>query len=324
MDWKETSHYSDLPKEIQKDVKTERKWALEGMVPMAAESGQELYPNWFHQGKIRYYGRKEVRAGTKEELDAVLEPEKARKRELAKARREKKQQEEKEEWDRMREAVWKADRERREAREKYMELCQHIGAAALQDGSEPTRRIVIDRETTGLDAAWDEILQLSIIDADTGEKIFDEYFKPFFIKDWPEAQAVNHISPEMVADKPYFAEKVVEIQQIIAAAHTVIGYNVVGYDRDFLEAKGISFKSVERYIDVMLDYAVVYGEYSDYFQDFKWQKLSACAADLGYDWGEGAAHNSLDDCYATLFCYKKLQEDEYQKKYEENMRALQG
>ena len=242
MEWKEKSYYSDLSKEVQVDVKTERNWALAGMVPLSADSGKELYPNRFNQGKARYYGREEVRPGTKEELDALLGPEKARKKELAKARREKKQQEEKEEWDRMREAVWEADRERREAREKYMELCQHIGAAALQDGSEPTRRIVIDTETTGLDVSWDEILQLSIIDADTGEKIFDGYFKPFFIKEWPEAQAVNNISPEMVADKPYFAEKVTEIQKIIAAAHTVIGYNVVGFDRDFLEARGDFFQ----------------------------------------------------------------------------------
>ena len=68
----------------------------------------------------------------------------------------------------------------------------------------------------------------------------------------------------------------------------------------------------------MLDYAVVYGEYSEYYGDFKWQSLTSCAADLGYDWGEGTAHNSLDDCQATLFCYKKLQEEEYQKIYERN------
>ena len=307
MEWKEINHYSDLLPEIQKNVKTERNWALEGMVPISPDSGKDIYPNGYHQRKYRYFGRDEVRPGNKEELDAFLGPEKARKKEMAKARREKKKIEEKEEWDRMRKAVWEADRERREAREKYMELCQHIAAVALQDGSDPFRTIVIDTETTGLDASWDEILQLSIIDADTGDKLFDEYFKPFFAKEWPDAQAVNNITPEMVEDKPYFAEKIVEIQQIIDTAHTVIGYNVV-FDRDFLEAKGISLKSVKQYIDVMLDYAVVCGDYSEYYGDFKWKSLTSCAADLGYDWGEGAAHNSLNDCYATLFCYHKLQQ----------------
>lgn len=323
MDWKETNHYSELPSVIKKDVKTERKWALEGMVPVSAESGKELYANWYHQGIYHYYDRSEVRQGTPEELDAILGPEKERRRKLAKARREKEKQEEEERWDRMEEAVREAQNERTAARDQYRELCQHIGSVVLQDSSVATRTVVLDIETTGLEATWDEILQLSIIDADSGEKLFDEYFKPFFFQEWTEAQKVNNISPEMVADKPYFAEKVVEIQRIIATAHTIIGYNVYGFDVDFLRAYGISFKSVEHYIDVMSDYAVVYGDYSEYFGDFKWRSLIDCAADLGYNWGEGAAHNSLDDCYATLFCYKKLQEEEYQKEYHENMKMLE-
>ena len=323
MDWKEKNHYTDLPPEIREDVKTERNWALEGRVPVSADCGKEIYPNWNHQGKCRYYGREEVRPGTPEELDAILGPAKERRKQQAKARREQKKKEEEEERKRLQEAVWEAQEERRESRGRYRELCHRLGSEALQDGSAATRSIVIDTETTGLEVGWDEVLQLSIIDADTGEKLFDEYFKPFFVKEWPEAQEINKITPDMVADKPYFAEKVAEIQRIIAATQMVIGYNVVGFDKDFLAGYGISFTSVEKWIDVMNDYAVVYGEYNDYYGDFKWQKLTSCAADLGYDWGEGTAHNSLDDCYATLYCYKKLQEEEYQEKYQQNMNMLE-
>lgn len=40
-----------------------------------------------------------------------------------------------------------------------------------------SKKIVIDTETTGLNAKTDELLQVSIIDTD-GNVLFDSYFKP--------------------------------------------------------------------------------------------------------------------------------------------------
>lgn len=45
------------------------------------------------------------------------------------------------------------------------------------------------------------------------------------------------------------------------------------------------------------------------YNSYKWRKLITAAAYYGYDWNcraEGA-HNSLADCYATLYVFKKLQ-----------------
>lgn len=66
------------------------------------------------------------------------------------------------------------------------------------------KAIVIDTETTGLNAGVDELLQVSIID-DEGKTLFNSYIKPSKTKSWDSAMAVNHITPEMVANAPYMA-----------------------------------------------------------------------------------------------------------------------
>lgn len=44
--------------------------------------------------------------------------------------------------------------------------------------------------------------------------------------------------------------------------------------------------------------------YSEYAKDL----LTKCAEYYGYDWGTDIAHDSLADCRATLYCYKKMKE----------------
>lgn len=312
MDWKEKVHYSDLPPEIQQDVKTKRNWALEGMVPVAADCGKEIYSNRFHQGRFHYFGRDEVRPGTPDELEIILGAEKKRRKELAKERREQQRQLVESLRHQVEVCAQGAYNQRRlqwvqDILDAYGDLCKHIAATDAPHPT-PTRRIVIDTETTDPSADYGEILQLSIIDADTEAQLFNEYFKPFFTKEWPKAEAIHHITPAMVADKPYFAEKITEIQKIISTVHTVIGYDVC-YDLSFLEAAGCSFPA-DTYVDVMQDFAPIYGEWDEYHKKYRWQKLSVCADYYNYDWGTDTAHDSLADCRATLYCYKKLQQEE--------------
>ena len=61
----------------------------------------------------------------------------------------------------------------------------------------------------------------------------------------------------------------------------------------------------------MEDYSEQHGVWSEKDGRYKWVKLTKCAEHYGYDWNsnEGAAHNSLSDCFATLYCYNKLQEE---------------
>lgn len=166
--------------------------------------------------------------------------------------------------------------------------------------------IVLDTETTGLNAAEDELLQVSIIDNE-GTVLFDSYIRPTQHTEWAEAERVNHITPEMVADAPTIAEVMPEINDILKRYDKIVGYNV-RFDADFLKHNGAEFSNAE-YADAMKMFAPIYGEWNDQRGSYKWQKLTAAADYYVYDWSaHEEAHNSLGDCYATLHVYKEINE----------------
>ena len=165
-------------------------------------------------------------------------------------------------------------------------------------------KLVFDTETTGLNPMEDEILQLSIID-EKENVLFDDYLKPLHKTQWPDAERINHISYEMVKDKPTFEQRLDEIQSIFTQADELIAYNA-NFDIRFLRKYGIILPDVQVY-DVMLEFAPVYGEWNDSFEDWKWQKLVTAAKYYGYDYSQ-RAHDSLEDVKATLFVYNHLHE----------------
>lgn len=165
------------------------------------------------------------------------------------------------------------------------------------------KTIVLDTETTGI-GNDDEILQLSIID-ENENTLYNEYFKPRYKASWPRAEAVNHISPEMVNDKPNIYEKQNEIQKIMSEVSTVIGYNIE-FDLMMLRRAGIYLNPFADKIDVMKHFADYYGDYDPKHKRYKYKSLKVCAETLGYK--NNNLHDSLEDCKATLFAYKKLNE----------------
>lgn len=166
--------------------------------------------------------------------------------------------------------------------------------------------IVIDTETTGLNAAEDELFQVSIIDNE-GTVLFDSYIRPTQHTEWAEAERIHHITPEMVVDAPTIAEVMPEINDILKRYDKIVGYNLK-FDKAFLENNGAEFLNAE-YADAMKMFAPIYGEWNDQRGSYKWQKLTTAADYYGYDWSEHKeAHNSLGDCYATLHVYKEINE----------------
>lgn len=99
-------------------------------------------------------------------------------------------------------------------------------------------RVYLDTETTGLHPEeGDEILSLTIVDAN-GRLLFDERFKPKHKKEWPEAQAVNHISPEDVEHLTTIDAYMEQICRILDhIADEIVGYNVA-FDLGFLKTAG--------------------------------------------------------------------------------------
>ena len=175
---------------------------------------------------------------------------------------------------------------------------------------EPEKVMVLDIETTGFYAPQDEVLSLAIIDG-TGETLYYDSFKPEHNTAWPEAQAVNGISPDDVADGSIFTEETEYINLLLAKAEVIVGYNQEGFDLPFLAQFAVCPPEEVKLVDVMLDYAEIHGEWDTEHQDWKWQKLTACAAHYGYQY---RAHDSLEDAEATLFCARCCGRDQLKEK----------
>lgn len=161
--------------------------------------------------------------------------------------------------------------------------------------------IIFDTETTGLDPRKDEILTLSVIDGD-GKTLWDGTYRPSHVTAWPQAEAVNHISPESVAMCPEIREDERELSELFSSADLVIGYNV-SFDLGFLVAVGIRPRVGAEVHDTMLDFAElrrVPDPRHRHGSPWKWHKLTEAADFIGYDWGSDAAHGSLADARATL------------------------
>lgn len=198
------------------ELKTERQWAKAGYLPVSEDCGKKLRPSRFSTGSVstlpRYLLPEEVRAASSDELAEYLS-------QNANVRQPKPPN-----------AEQSSDVNENKKRNR-LDCSLHWTSSEKSSYYYPVcwapcwniGRIVIDTETTGLCAGEDEILQLSII-SESGKKLFDSYFHPLH-RSWSAAQAVNNISPDIVANAPSIAEKAAEIQRILNSADTIIGYN---------------------------------------------------------------------------------------------------
>lgn len=122
----------------------------------------------------------------------------------------------------------------------------------------PGKVLVIDVETTGLDPSSDEVLELAAVDAATGEAIFCQRYRPMYHDRWPEAEAVNHISPIYVEDLLPLATAFNrgQVMELLASAVYVVGWNV-DFDLAFLQAAGIGHSCIvadAKDLDVIVDH----------------------------------------------------------------------
>jgi DNA polymerase-3 subunit epsilon len=118
------------------------------------------------------------------------------------------------------------------------------------------RTLYLDLETTGLDPATDEILEIGIL-ADDGEILLDTLVRPLRHTAWPEAQRINRIAPADVAEAPAFSALRSGIAESLSGARVVI-YNA-DFDTGFLRAELAGAGEV---LCAMRAFAPIFGEWS--------------------------------------------------------------
>ena len=280
---------------------TERQWKLKHYIKIDDKCGRYLWVNAYCPNQELYLWDEEVRKMTDEELTAYRTKEKEKRVARQKAFLQQQKVKKEEELLQLRREI---------TQDIVKSIIKNTFTAQIFDSGIEYEydEIVIDTETTGLNADTDELLQVSIIDGQ-GNPLFNSYIKPLYTDNWNKAMAVNHITPETVATAPNILEVKQEISRIINSAHTIIGYNV-DFDLGFLSNIGIRNENAA-IVDVMEDFADIYGEWSEQYGCHKWQKLTKCAEYYGYDWGTDIAHDSLADCKATLYCYQKMLQEEH-------------
>lgn len=165
------------------------------------------------------------------------------------------------------------------------------------------RTLYLDTETTGLSAACgDEILEIAIVD-DTGAVLLDTLVRPVVRTCWPVAQEIHGITSEAVSCAPPLKELTPSLAGIFADCDQVVIYNAV-FDLSFLPRE-IGEAILLKTACAMRAYAVWYGEWSRYHDDYRLHDLASAARRAGHVW-DGKAHRARADALAVRSVWQWL------------------
>jgi DNA polymerase-3 subunit epsilon len=199
------------------------------------------------------------------------------------------------------------------------------------------KTLFLDTETTGLNAKYEELVELSLID-DKGNVLIDTLLKPTKKTEWKQAQSIHKISPEMVKDAPTFADIAEQFFTLVNQPNQELVIYNKSFDLPFLEiALPKRYSQIEKLnvpysknkttflnkIEIpthccMLEFARFYGQWDDYRQSYKWQNLSFATKYIGYEF-EGKAHRSLSDTKACCAVWQFLEENGHIFKHKQTL-----
>ena len=166
-------------------------------------------------------------------------------------------------------------------------------------------RIIVDTETTGLSPCDDEILELSIIDADSAEVLHSKRYGTALRYEWPAAEAINGISPRDVRGRPEIGSDHA-IQRLLDQAEWIGGWNI-DFDLSMLSAVGVLPPNDADIVDVMQMDADICGLITPDRTGGRWRKLADAAEWWGYQPPAGKMyHNSIVDCLATRHVWRSI------------------
>ena len=160
--------------------------------------------------------------------------------------------------------------------------------------------VILDTETTGLDNSA-EAVSIGVIDPQ-GTVLLDTLVKPTR-PITPDVTAINGVTNEMLADAPTILDVWEELSWYLHPA-TVVVYNAPFDSRiikqsltAYLQNTPPVFERIN-WVDVMAPYAEYWGDWNDYYQSYRWQKLTAAAQQMGVKVEN--AHRAVGDCLMTL------------------------
>lgn len=166
--------------------------------------------------------------------------------------------------------------------------------------------LIMDTETSGL-TDDDEIIQMAIIDLDENV-LYNTLIKPKVKKSISRDSTLIHgLSKKDLAEAPFFETEVFKVIDIIKGK-TILMYNAE-FDARMLQQTCYANNCIKfplSYWCVMKEYSKFVGEWNDYHNDYKYQKLS------------GGDHTALGDCRATLRVLKKMAKSDLVKSDNEN------
>lgn len=163
------------------------------------------------------------------------------------------------------------------------------------------RTLFLDTETTGLSPGSDELVEIALID-EHGTALIDTLVRPVRVTRWDDAARIHGITPAMVRDAMSLEELTPALLHHMTGAELVV-YNA-GFDLPFLPPDVRAAPA--RVHCAMLRFAEYYGDWNDYRQSYRWQRLTTAAAHVGHVWS-GAAHRAAADATACRSVWRYLE-----------------
>ena len=162
--------------------------------------------------------------------------------------------------------------------------------------------LIIDTETTGVDNEA-EIIQLAIVDLQ-GKIIFQSRFKPE-IPINPGATMAHGIKDDDLLEEPLFSECYPKIKAALEG-RVVVAYNLEFDDRLLRQTcKRYALSEIEYKTGCAMEaFAAFYGDWNDWHNSFKWQKLQTAA--YHFNFAIEGAHDAAADALATVKVIKAM------------------